>query len=221
MEHLTDRQQQVLDFISRRINEQGYPPTIREIGEEMGIRSTNGVNDHLKALERKGYLKRDGLKSRAMCPVGSETSRRLSNVVPALLPVDGQMVAIPVIGRVAAGAPILAEENIEATVHVDSFFLGGHARDKVFGLRVTGDSMIDAGIFDGDYIFVRKQLEARRGDIVVAMIDGEATVKRFEPAGDTIRLIPENKNMRPIVVRKSDFRSTSILGIVVGVYRRV
>jgi repressor LexA len=124
-------------------------------------------------------------------------------------------------GRVAAGSPILADENVEATVRIDSFFLGNTPAERVFALRVTGDSMIEAGIFDGDYIFVKKQLEARSGQIVVAMIDGEATVKRFEPDGDVIRFVPENPRMKPIVVRREDFRSTSILGIVCGVWRRL
>lgn len=222
MQGLTDRQREIFEFIQRRIGEQGYPPTIREIGEFMGIRSTNGVNDHLKALERKGYLKREGLKSRALRPVcdssgGALDDDPLSNV----LPFTGNSVAIPVLGRVAAGAPILADENVETTVHVDSFFLGTSAADKVFALRVTGESMIEAGIYDGDYIFVRKQLEARPGQIVVAMIDGEATVKRYQPDGDVVRLIPENSTMKPIVIRKQDFRSTTILGIVCGVYRRM
>jgi repressor LexA len=224
MQGLTERQRQILEFITKRIGEQGYPPTIREIGEEMGIRSTNGVNDHLKALERKGYLKREVLKSRALRPVSSpevETDDIASNVIPALVPPSGETIAVPVLGRVAAGSPILADEHVETTVHVDSFFLGTGRHERVFALRVTGESMIDAGIFDGDYIFVRKQIEARAGDIVVAMIDGEATVKRYEPAGDVIRFVPENKTMRPIVVRREEFRSTSILGIVCGVYRRM
>ena len=219
MQGLTNRQQQILDYITEWILEQGYPPTIREIGQHMGIRSTNGVNDHLKALERKGYLKREGLKSRALKPTNMP-SRVASNVVSAILP-EGDMLEVPVVGRVAAGSPILADQNIESTVRVDSFFLGATPRDKVFALRVTGESMIEAGIHDGDYIFVRKQLEARRGQIVVAMIDGEATVKRYEPDGDVIRFCPENSSMEPIVVRKSDFRSTSILGIVCGVWRRL
>ncbi|MEO1229033.1 MAG: transcriptional repressor LexA [Myxococcota bacterium] len=221
MQGLTPRQQQILDFITLRISEQGYPPTIREIGEEMGIRSTNGVNDHLKALERKGFLRREGLKSRALRPVHVPDANPPSNVVAALVPDNGSMVSVPVLGRVAAGAPILADENVETTVQIDSFFLGTSKTDRVFALRVSGESMIDAGIFDGDYIFVRKQLEARRGDIVVAMIDGEATVKRYEPQGDVIHFVAENPNMGPIVVRKADFRSTSILGIVCGVYRRM
>ena len=229
MQGLTERQRQILEFITQRIEAQGYPPTIREIGEQMGIKSTNGVNDHLKALERKGFLKREGLKSRALRPVHMPEPRAEpdveSNVVSAVIPDSGQTIAVPVLGRVAAGAPILADEHPEATVHIDSFFLGGRsgkaAGDKVFALRVTGESMIEAGILDGDYIFVRKQLEARRGDIVVAMIDGEATVKRYEPKGDVIHFVPENSAMDPIVVRRADFRNTAILGIVVGVYRQV
>lgn len=219
MQGLTARQQQILDYITEWILDRGYPPTIREIGEHMGIRSTNGVNDHLKALERKGYLQRDGLKSRALRPTNMSKPVQ-SNVMPAILG-QGDMLDIPIVGRVAAGAPILADENIESTVRVDSFFLGATPRDKVFALRVTGESMIDAGIHDGDYIFVRKQLEARRGQIVVAMIDGEATVKRYEPQGDVIKFVAEHPTMEPIVVRKQDFRSTSILGIVCGVWRKL
>jgi repressor LexA len=229
MQGLTERQKQILDFIHQRIHEQGYPPTIREIGEEMGIRSTNGVNDHLKALERKGYLMREGLKSRALRPVFNPEENGaveadedgLSKVVATIVPHNSQLIDVPVLGRVAAGSPILADEHVEQTVQIDSFFLGNRKADKVFALRVAGESMIDVGIYDGDYIFVRKVIEARAGDIVVAMIDGEATVKRYQPAGDHIRFVAENKNMDPIVVKKSDFRSTSILGIVCGVYRRM
>lgn len=220
MQGLTDRQRQILDFISERIEEQGYPPTIREIGEHMGIRSTNGVNDHLKALERKGYLKREGLKSRALRPVHMAPKVR-SNVVSALMPHGDDMIDVQVVGRVAAGSPITADENIETTVRIDSFFLGARPNEKVFALRVSGESMINAGILDGDYIFVRKQLEARSGQIVVAMIDGEATVKRYEPDGSIIRFVAENPEMEPIVVRKDEFRATSILGVVCGVWRRV
>jgi repressor LexA len=225
MQGLTRRQKQILEFITKWTNDQGYPPTIREIGRAMGIRSTNGVNDHLKALEKKGALKREVLKSRALRPVDMpsppKSERARSNVMPAVMPASGDTIEIPVLGRVAAGSPILADEHVENTVHVDSFLLGTGPRDRVFALRVTGDSMIEAGILDGDYIFVTKQIEARPGDIVVAMIDGEATVKRFQPQGDVIRFLPENRAMKPIVVRKEDFRATSIIGIVCGVYRRV
>ena len=206
-EPLTDRQQQALDFIGRYISMRGFPPTLREIGEHMGIRSTNGVNDHLKALEKKGYLEREDLKSRALRPIEQEPS-------------SNHYVDVPLIGRVAAGQPLLAVEHAEETVRVDRFFLGTAARE-VFALRVKGDSMIEAGIFDGDFIFVRKQVTAERGDIVVAMIDGDATVKYFHPEGDAISFKPANRLMQPIVVRKRDFKSVDLLGVVVGVYRKL
>ena len=204
---LTKRQQVALDFIRSSIDERGFPPTFREIGLHMGIKSTNGVNDHLKALERKGYLVRDELKSRTMRPLGMEASE------------TGDMVSSPLLGRIAAGAPILAQEHIEDTVRVDSFLLGNH--QPVFALRVVGESMIEDGIFDGDYIFVKKQLTASSGQIVVALIDDEATVKRYYPEGDRIRLQPANSSMAPIYVHRSEFKQTSILGVVVGVYRKM
>jgi repressor LexA len=200
---ITRRQQQVLDFITKCINDRGYPPSMREIGEHMGIKSTNGVNDHLKALERKGYLVRDFMKSRALRPVST----------------SGRFVDVPVVGQVAAGMPLLAVENIEDTVKVDRFFIGPNR--EVFALRVTGESMIEDGIFDGDYIFVRKQLTAERGEIVVAIIDGEATVKRFYPEEDRIRFQPANASMEPIYVAREEFKSVDLIGVVVGVYRRV
>ncbi len=227
MQELTQRQRDILGFIHQSINGSGYPPTIREIGTAFGIRSTNGVNDHLKALERKGYIERGDKKSRALA-LTAPALRALGEAphptavdvaVPAIFP-EGDLVAIPVLGRVAAGSPILAEENVTDTVHVDSFFLGGTTK-KVFGLRVSGESMIDDGILDGDYIFVKKQLTADAGDIVVAMIDGDATVKRYFPEGDRIRFQPANAAMQPIYVHQQDFRDTQILGVVVGVYRRV
>jgi len=218
---LTERQQQALNFISDCLGRRGYPPTLREIGLAMGIRSTNGVNDHLKALERKGYLVREELKSRALRPVenGSRSTSKASPVPKSQSLSDD--LSIPILGKVAAGAPILAEENIADRVVVDRFFLGAVQQRDVFGLIVQGDSMIEDGIFDGDYIFVRKQATARQGEIVVVMIDGEATCKRFYQEGDTIRLQPANRNMQPIVVRKSEFRDIDILGKVVGVYRRL
>jgi repressor LexA len=228
MHGLTDRQLEVLRFIARQIEERGYPPTIREIGEALDIRSTNGVNDHLKALERKGYLSRDPVKSRALIP--SPAAREVlggeavpTNVVPLVRPgtsrAAARMVEIPIIGRVAAGQPILAQERVEDTVQVDAFLLG--TNKKVYGLRVQGDSMIGDGILPGDYVFVKKQLHAQDGEIVVAMIDEEATVKRVYFEGDRVRFQPSNPRMAPIYVRDSDFRSTMILGVVVGVYRKL
>jgi repressor LexA len=209
-EPLTERQQKVLEFIASSIERRGYPPTLREIGEHMGIRSTNGVNDHLKALEKKGYLEREDLKSRALRPISLEGAGP-----------TGQMVEVPILGRVAAGEPILAVEEASDTVKVDRFFLG--ANREVFALKVKGDSMINAGIFDGDYIFVKKQLAAKKGDIVVAMIDNEATVKYFhpEPEKDQIVFMPANDRLQPIVVRKRDWKSVNLIGLVVGVYRRM
>ena len=215
---LTDRQQQVLDFIAASITERGYPPTLREIGERLGIRSTNGVNDHLKALEKKGYLAREDLKSRALRPIGHIGPAAVPPVHDALSLGD-DLVEIPLIGRVAAGQPILAVENVEDTVKVDRFLVGEHR--EVFALRVKGDSMIDDGIHDGDFIFVKKALNAERGDIVVALIEDEATVKRYFPEGDVIRFQPANQNMQPILVKKKDFRSVNLIGIVVGVYRKI
>jgi repressor LexA len=209
---LTDRQREILEFISQSIRERGYPPTLREIGLQFGIRSTNGVNDHLRALEKKGHLLREDLKSRALRPVGPRGPVRATTR-------DEDMVEVPLIGRVAAGAPLLAVENVEDTVKVDRFFIG--QTKEVFALRVKGDSMIEDGIFDGDYIFVRKQLQANRGDIVVAMINDEATVKRYYPEGDSIRFQPANSAMQPIMVRKRDFKAVNLIGLVVGVYRKM
>lgn len=215
---LTDRQRVVLEFIQSRLDEVGYPPTIREIGEFLGIRSTNGVSDHLKALEKKGFLKRDGQKSRALVPMNDPNEEAPNNVIDFSSSSD--VVEIPLLGKVAAGAPILAQENRTGSVKVDSFFLGNTTK-QVFALRIQGDSMIEDGIFDGDYIFVKKQLHADAGDIVVALIEDEATCKRYYPEGDRIRFQPANARLRPIYVRKEDFRETQILGLVVGVYRKI
>jgi repressor LexA len=212
MQGLTKRQSQTLDFIRSSINERGYPPTLREIGEHMGIRSTNGVNDHLRALERKGYLRREDMKSRALKLVeAAETSTPV--------PIDDDMIEVQVLGRVAAGLPVLAEENIIDTVRIDRLLVRGGR--EIFGLRVTGDSMIEAGILSGDYVFVRKQSLAERGDIVVALIGDEATIKYYYPEREYVRFQPANAQMAPILVRATDFRSTMLLGKVVGVYRRI
>jgi repressor LexA len=235
MQGLTQRQQMVLDFIRSSIVDRGYPPTLREIGARMGIRSTNGVNDHLRALERKGYLTREDMKSRALRPTNLDThgsngahGGNGSNGTPLASGLDGllepaandaDLVEIPVVGRVAAGLPLLAEEHVIDTVRIDRNLVKGGR--EVFGLRVHGDSMIDAGILNGDYIFVKKQLTASRGEIVVALISDEATVKYYFPEKDQIRFQPANKNMAPIFVRAADFKPTMLLGVVVGVFRRV
>jgi repressor LexA len=202
---LTARQREALDFITYCLDERGYPPTLREIGEHMGIRSTNGVNDHLKALERKGYLVREELKSRALRPID----------------MDDAKCQIPILGNVAAGQPILAQEQVTDRVTIDRFFIGKAPSAEVFGLVIRGDSMIEDGIYDGDYIFVRKQSTAENGEVVVVMIEGEATCKRIYHEADRVRLQPANASMSPIYVHRSEFRSIDIIGKVVGVYRRM
>lgn len=226
-EALTQRQKEILDFISASIMERGFPPTLREIGEHFHIRSTNGVNDHLKALEKKGHLRREDLKSRAMRPVLPDGSgelvpmRRMAQGTGGveIVSANDDMAEVPILGRVAAGQPILAIEHATDTVKVDRVLLGGHR--EVFGLRIVGESMIEDGIFDGDYVFVKKTPAAKVGEIVVAMIEGEATVKRYYPEGDRIRFQPANCNMEPIIVRRADFKSVDIIGVVVGVYRKL
>jgi repressor LexA len=226
-EALTLRQKEILDFISASIMERGFPPTLREIGEHFQIKSTNGVNDHLKALEKKGHLRREDLKSRAMRPVLPDGNgelvpmRRMAQGTGGveLVSNNDDMAEVPILGKVAAGQPILAVEQATDTVKVDRVLLGGHR--EVFGLRIVGESMIEDGIFDGDYVFVKKTPSARTGEIVVAMIEGEATVKRYYPEGDRIRFQPANQNMQPIIVRRADFKSVDIIGVVVGVYRKL
>lgn len=202
----------------------------------MGIRSTNGVNDHLRALERKGYLTREDMKSRALRPVaqadapshsrsfddsnGAAVHSSLSDDFGSLPPAnDDDMIDVQILGRVAAGLPLFAEEQVVDTVRIDRGLLKGGR--EVFGLRVQGDSMIDAGILSGDYIFVKKQITAQRGDIVVALIGDEATVKHYYPEKDYVRFQPANRTMAPILVRAVDFRATMLLGVVVGVFRRM
>ncbi len=218
---LTDRQAAVLEFISGHITDTGFPPTIREIGDHLGISSTNGVNDHLKALERKGYLTREDAKSRAIRPLFD----REGNPPESASHADENTVLddvhqIPIIGRIAAGAPITAVENIENMVTLGESLIG--RPNEVFGLVVKGESMIEDGIFDGDYIFVKKQQDARNNEIVAVMVDGEATVKRFfrEKTG-VIRLQPSNNAMEPIFVTADQARDTQVLGKVIAVFRRL
>ena len=203
MKELTARQREIYDFLVEHYRENGYPPTIREVGFRFGIRSTKGVVDHLTALERKGYIRRGLGKSRALEFMHLEREEAANRV--------------PLVGRVAAGQPLLAEENIEERVIIDpSFRKGGDE----FLLRVNGDSMIEAHIADGDWILVRPAEEAKNGEIIVALIGDEATVKRFQRKGNRIELHPENETMEPILVDPSDgdFR---IVGKVVGLFRRI
>ncbi|MFH1687221.1 MAG: transcriptional repressor LexA, partial [bacterium] len=187
---LTDRQRAVLEFIEQGILGRGLAPTIREIGQRFAIKSTNGVRQHLNALVRKGYLRKQALISR-----GLELTRKM--------PAD--VSRVPLVGSVPAGLPIDAIENIEGEIAIDESFLPS---GDSFTLRVTGDSMKNAGILDGDLILVKKQAEAHKGDIVVAVLNGEATVKRYLPEGKRIRLQPENNDFDPIIVTRSsgDFR---------------
>jgi repressor LexA len=203
---LTDRQRQVLDFIKAEIRRKGFPPTVRDIGDAVGLSSSSTVHAHLAALEAKGLIRRDPSKPRALevldRVVPPEPRAELLNVVE-----------LPVIGAVAAGTPILATENVETTIHLPTEVVRD---DSTFVLRVKGESMIDAGIFDGDYVVVRQQPTAVNGDIVVAMLDDEATVKRFFREPDRIRLQPENPTMDPIYAR-----DVEVLGKVVAVFRRM
>ncbi|MBX7191380.1 MAG: transcriptional repressor LexA [Sandaracinaceae bacterium] len=236
---LTERQRLVLEYICRSIEDCGYPPTLREIGNKLGIRSTNGVNDHLRALERKGYLTREDMKSRTLRPtqltlsiVGPQKepparsslglARRIDDEGPAA---NDDMLSIPILGRVAAGPLTAAFEHPEDTVRIDRVLLGGKVKNAgerdVFGLRIRGESMIEAGIHDGDYVFVKKQAEAPRGAIVIAMVGDEATCKYYFPEGNHVRLEPANASMAPILVPKSEWRETQILGVVVGMYRKM
>lgn len=201
---LTPRQTQVLNYIKDCINTRGCPPTMREIADEFNIASTNAINDHIRALERKGALTRGSMKSRGLIPAVFGT---------------GTIVEVPMLGRVPAGDPVLALEEHDTTVRIDSFFIGNNK--EVFGLRVEGESMIEDGIHDGDYIFVTKKLKANRGDVVVAMVDGDATVKRYYREEDHVRLQPANQTMDPIIIPHNAFRSVDIIGVVVGMYRKV
>lgn len=211
MKPLTERQEQLLSYIADHVETHGFPPSIREMADHMGIRSTNGVNDHLKALERKGYIAREkGLKSRAISLL---TGRSHKHSVSAGEP----LLSVPILGRVAAGTPVLSEENIEGTLHLGRSMLPG--ANKMFALRVRGESMIGKGIFDGDIVFVKPQQTADNGQTVVALVDGEATVKTFRRTRSAIQLEPANPDMQPIVIRREEFRPTTVVGVVTGVFR--
>ncbi len=201
---LTARQREIYDFIAQVIRNNGYPPTIREIMVAFGIASTNGVRTTLTALEKKGYIRRTAMLSRSI---------ELTDYQDASL--SGDVRDVPVIGRVAAGEPILATENIERTLAVDSGFV---PRGNVFALKVEGDSMRDAGIFDGDFVLARQQESAHQGEIVVAVIGEEATVKRYYREGAHVKLMPENDAYQPIVLGKNH-ESFRIAGKIVGLMR--
>ena len=224
MKGLSKRQREILEYIHDRLRTEQITPSYREIGDAMGIRSTNGVSDHVKALERKGYLtRRGGTGKGALARAMGITDLALAELGVAANEPDpllsGDIVEIGVYGQVAAGQPLLAVEDREETLRIDSCMVPGGA--TVFALRVTGESMIEAGILPGDYLFLKKQRTVRNGEIAVVMVDGEATVKTFYREGDRIRLQPENASMEPIYVRAAEFRDVSVLGVVVGVYRKM
>ncbi len=215
---LTDRQQDILSFIEQFRNETGYPPTLRQIGKQFGISSTFGVKRHMDALVKKGYILIESNASRGITVLSNFSERSFGETIP-LTPVFGDIEKffkkIPIIGRVAAGIPITAVENHEGDVVVDPAMLKGY--QTCFALKVKGDSMINAGIFEKDHVIVAAQNFAKHNDIVVALIDDEATVKRYWQKNNNIKLIPENDNYQPIeIVNKEIFH---IAGKVIGVIR--
>ena len=229
---LKEREQKILDFMKQEIQQKGYPPTVREICTALGIKSTSTVHKDIASLEKQGYLRKDPAKPRALMIVDPQTGEQVSlrsQTQDAGMSANhaaadqfehreelerADIVDIPVVGRIAAGTPILAEQNVEDSFPVPARFVNG---GNNFMLTVRGESMIEAGIMDGDYILVEQQQTARNGEIVVAMVDGfesEATVKTFYNEGDHIRLQPENSSMSPIIVKDA-----RILGKVKGVFR--
>jgi repressor LexA len=205
MKKLTKRQQDILEFIKEEVRKKGYPPSVREIGEAVGLASSSTVHGHLARLESKGLIRRDPTKPRAIEILDLEEDQ-----IP-----KQNVVNVPIVGKVTAGQPITAIENVEEYFPLPERL--APADEQVFMLEVMGDSMIDAGILDGDYVIVRQQKTANNGDIVVAMTeDNEATVKRFFKEKDMIRLQPENPTLEPIFLR-----NVTILGKVIGVYRQI
>ena len=198
MRYASEKKMQILDFIRREIDDKGYPPSVREICLAVGLKSTSTVHAHLNRLEEEGYIRRDATKPRALELTDTATVRGRS---------------VPLVGRVTAGMPILAQQNIEEYYMLPQNLVGG---DEVFILSVQGESMIEAGILDGDFVIVRRQSHAENGDIVVAMIDDEATVKRIFYEKTRVRLQPENSAMQPIYAR-----DVTVLGRVIALFRQM
>ncbi|GAB4285790.1 MAG: transcriptional repressor LexA [Ignavibacteriaceae bacterium] len=205
---LTNRQQEILNFIKQFREVNGYPPTLREIGKQFQITSTFGVKRHLDALVKKGFLTIESNASRGI-------SVNKHSVSDTVFDRNDLFQSVPIVGRVAAGSPILAMENIEGSIVIDPTFLKN--AESCFALRVQGESMSNAGIFDGDLVIVLPSADANNGDIVVAMLDDEVTVKTFENRNNTIRLIPRNQNFQPIEITPD--REFKIIGRVKGVLR--
>jgi repressor LexA len=205
LNEMTQRQKKVLDFLIHHIRAKGFPPTLREIASHFGLRGPKAPQKTLKILEKKGYIRR--------IPGGS---RAIEILIPPLVP-KTQILSLPIVGRVRAGEPILALENIEGYIHLDRSLVSS---EDVFLLRVLGNSMIEAHIQDGDFALVKPQGNAENGEIVVALIDDEATIKRIFKKKDFIRLEPANPNMEPIVVKRGEKRVT-IVGKVVGIFRKI
>ena len=198
MRDASEKKMQILDVIRREIDDKGYPPSVREICLAVGLKSTSTVHAHLNRLEEEGYIRRDATKPRALELTDTATVRGRS---------------VPLVGRVTAGMPILAQQNIEEYYMLPQNLVGG---DEVFILSVQGESMIEAGILDGDFVIVRRQSHAENGDIVVAMIDDEATVKRIFYEKTRVRLQPENSAMQPIYAR-----DVTVLGRVIALFRQM
>lgn len=202
-----DKQQKILEFVNRQVAEKGYPPSVREICRAVGFRSTSTVHAYIKKLEEEGLIKKDATKPRALRIV-DDSHNSLEGYIA-----DREIENVPVVGKITAGQPILAVENIEETFPIPVEYL---QNSKVFMLKVKGDSMVGAGIMDGDYILVRQQNTAENGDIVVALIGDEATVKRFYREKGHIRLQPENPSYEPIIVKED----MTVLGKVIGLFRK-
>ncbi|MCR4434361.1 MAG: transcriptional repressor LexA [Clostridiales bacterium] len=209
-----EKQQQILDFLSKQVNENGYPPSVREICRAVGLKSTSTVHAYLERLKKEGLIKKDPTKPRALKVIGSAKTGEKSRTNIEGYYSRKELVDVPVIGKVTAGQPILAVENIEDTFPLPVDFL---QNSTGFMLRVRGDSMVEAGILDKDLVLVKQQATAMNGDIVVALLGDEATVKTFYKEKGYIRLQPENQYLEPIIVKDN----ITILGKVVGVFRKL
>jgi repressor LexA len=211
---LTEKEQQILDFVNSQVSEKGYPPSVREICSAVGYKSPSTVHGYLEKLDKYGLIQKDPSKPRALRVMKQPSNDNQSCLKPRYQQNLKEIIEIPIVGRVAAGQPLLAEENIEDTFPVASELFSG---SNNFVLKVIGDSMVDAGIFNKDFIIVRQQQTANNGEIVVALINDEATVKTYYKEKNHIRLQPENQFMEPIIVNDN----LTILGKVVGVFRRL